>query len=64
MERCMNIIITEIRTNKVIATYPVSVEGLNYEPENQEYFASAWRCAVDDGIVEDKNKKNYNFSFA
>lgn len=59
----MNVCITEIKTNNIVATYPIDVEGLNYKPESNEFFDLAWHCAVDDKIVEDKNKKNYKFSF-
>ena len=59
----MNVSITEIKTNKIVATYLVNAGGLNYEPESQEYFSLAWRSAIDDGVVEEKNKKNYSFSF-
>jgi hypothetical protein len=59
----MNVSITEIKTSKIVATYLVNIEGLNYKPESQESFDLAWRCAVDDGIVEDKNKKNYSLKF-
>ena len=60
----MDVVIVETKTGKMIATVPVVLRGLNYSPAEQEYFSAAWECAVEDGIVDSKQKENYTFSFA
>lgn len=57
----MNVLIVEKSTGKVVAMYPVFLQGLNYTPSDQEYFDLAWRSAVDDGVVEEEKSKDYEF---
>jgi len=57
----MDVSIVERSTGKVVAIYPVSFQGLNYVPSDQEYFDLAWRSAVDDGVVEENKSEDYEF---
>ena len=57
-----NVLITEKRTGRVIVTYPVDVEGMNYTPSTNEYIARAWECAVEDKMVDVKRKGDYSFA--
>ena len=55
--------VVEIATSKVVASYPVELNGLNYEPDDEEYFALALEAAVDDGIMTKKDRAAYRFEF-
>lgn len=44
-------------------SYPVELNGLNYEPDDEEYFALALEAAVDDGIMTKKDRAAYRFEF-
>lgn len=58
----MDVLIVETKTGKVVATIPVVQGGLNYSPSEQEYFSTAWNCAVEDGVVNAKQKASYTFN--
>ncbi len=57
----MDVLIIETKTGKPIATIPIVLQGMNYTPTEPEYFAKAWRCAVDDGTVEEAHRDEYSF---
>lgn len=57
----MNVLIIETKTGKVVATIPVIHHGMNYTSSEQEYFNEAWRCAVEDNIVEPNRRFEYSF---
>lgn len=60
----MQIEIIEQSTGKVIGRYQITIGSLNSEVTEEEYFSEAWQCAVDDKVVEDKEKRKYSFRFA
>lgn len=55
----MDVQVIEVETGRLLATYPISLGGLNYKPSEQEYFAEAWRCAVEDKLVDADRPKQY-----
>lgn len=57
----MHVQIIDKATQKLIATYPIILGGLNYVPTEKEYHDAAWRCAVDDGAVTSADKSKYEF---
>jgi hypothetical protein len=57
----MKVLIVDSKTNEIVASQPVQVSGLNYEPREQEYFDLAWKAAVDDGTVQAKDRGKYEF---
>ena len=57
----MNVLVIEVKTGKVAATIPVIHHGMNYIPSEQEVFNEAWRCAVEDNIVEPNRSFEYDF---
>ena len=57
----MNVAIIDKKTDKIVASVPVNLQGFNYVPSEQEYFSTAWECAVEDGAVNPKCKANYTF---
>jgi hypothetical protein len=57
----MNVQIIETKSGKVVATIPVNLRGLNYEPTEGEFFEEAWRCAVDDRAVDENDRADYTF---
>ncbi len=60
----MDVSIIENDSGKVIASYQINLNGLNYAPTEEEYYSEAWKCAVDDKVVdsEDRNKYSLNIS--
>ena len=57
----MLVSIIEKESRKVIASYPVVVEGPKHEITDADYWAEAWRCAVKDGEVQAGQKHKYRF---
>jgi hypothetical protein len=57
----MKISIVDERNGHLIFTYPVSVVGLNYQSTTIEQFDEAWRCAVEDRLVENDQRPFYSF---
>ncbi len=57
-----NVLITETKTGRVVVTYPVNIEGMNYTPSENEYIARAWECAVEDKMVDAKRQADYSFA--
>jgi len=57
----MQVEIIEIKTNKVAASIPIIVEGINYVPSEQEFFAQAWKAAVEDKSVDAARRDDYRF---
>ena len=58
----MNVTLTEKDSKKVVATYSIHISGQNYVPTEDEYFSSAWKNAVDDGVVEDNKRDKHIFT--
>ena len=56
-----NVSIIEKRTQRVVATIPVQMQGSNYTPDRREYEALAWKCAVSDNSVDPLRKEDYLF---
>lgn len=59
----MKVVIIKNKTEKVVASYPINLQGLNYTPSDEEYFSEAWRCAVEDQRVDADSRSKYSFSF-
>lgn len=57
----MNVLIIETKTGRLVATIPTVVKGMNYTPLEQEYFNEAWRCAIDDKVVDPNRRGEYTF---
>ncbi len=36
--------IIDVRTDKEVFTYPISIRGVNYDPKNYEYAEMALNC--------------------
>lgn len=57
----MDVTIIETKTGKLVARIPVVLQGLGYTPSELEYFATAWKCAVDDKTVDPDRRDEYSF---
>lgn len=57
------VVIVETKTKKTVATYPVNIQGQNYQPADREFFNEAWRCASEDGLVDPDQRDDYSFAF-
>jgi hypothetical protein len=57
----MNVLIIETKTGKLAASIPIVLQGMNYTPTEEQYYAEAWKCAVDDKSVDANRKKDYTF---
>jgi hypothetical protein len=59
-EHLMVVQITETKTGEQIALLSITLDGSPGQPE-AEYFDEAWRCAVEDGLVDPDNRAAYTF---
>ncbi len=57
----MNVLITECNTGHIVATVPVILQSINFTPSEQEYFSEAWKCVLEDGLVEKNDRVKYCF---
>lgn len=57
----MKVLIIDTKAGKVDASILISIGGLNYTPTMEEYFADAWKSAVDDRLVDPNRKHEYKF---
>lgn len=57
----MNVLIIDTKNGTEVATIPVILNGMNYTPSEQDYFNEAWRCAVEDNIVDPNRRFEYRF---
>jgi len=57
----MNVLIIETKTGRLEAKIPTVMKGMNYAPSEQEYFNEAWRCAIDDKVVDPNRRGEYTF---
>jgi hypothetical protein len=58
----MLIRIREIKTGKLIGEVPAVLGGMNYVPTTKEYLDEAWRCAVEDGLVNSGQRAEYELT--
>lgn len=59
-----NVHIVEKKTQRVVATIRIHLQGQNYSPTTQQYEAEAWSAAVSDKSVDPKRKGDYYFQIA
>ena len=57
----MLVIIIDTKTQKVIGSFPVVVGIYGQDLSEKDYFNEAWKCAVDDGLVDANNRQGYSF---
>ena len=57
----MNVHIIEVKTGKVAAAIPIDLAEQNRIPSEPEFFATAWRCAVEDNSVDSARRDDYSF---
>ena len=53
--------IVEIKTGKIAAAIPIDLAEQNRIPSEQEFFATAWRHAVEDKSVDPARRDEYSF---
>ncbi len=52
--------IIEKESNNLIAEYPIELVD---DVDKEEYFDEAWENAVDDGLVDESNRSDYDIQF-
>ena len=57
----MHVHIVEIKTGKIAAAIPIDLADQNTVPSEQDFFATAWRCAVEDKSVDPNRREDYSF---
>jgi hypothetical protein len=57
----MNVAIVERTTKDVIARYEIHKSGNGLPPPDTEYFDEAWQRAVEDGLVDLRRRRDYDF---
>jgi hypothetical protein len=58
--RAMDVHIIEIKTGK-LAAIPIDLTEQNRSPSEPEFFATAWRVAVEDSRVDPARRDDYSF---
>ena len=53
-----NVQIIEKSSGHIVAEYPVVIEVI--ETEDEDYIEDAWENAVEEGLVEEDNRNNYD----
>ena len=53
-----NVQIIEKSSGHIVAEYPVVIEVI--ETENEDYIEDAWENAVEEGLVNEDNRDNYD----
>ena len=59
----MEILITEVKTGRLVMKYGVHLRTANYSPQDREYLDEAWRCAIEDKLVDPLRREDYRFDF-
>jgi hypothetical protein len=57
----MQVFIIEKNADSVVAIVPLTVQGLNYSPNENECFDLAWQTAVEDNLVDPNQRVKYKF---
>ena len=57
----MNVAIVERATKGVIARYEIHKAGNGSPPPDDVYFDEAWQQAVEDGLVDLRRRRDYEF---
>lgn len=57
----MNVEVVESKSNKVVGVFSINLLGGNYHPSYEEPYQEAWRCAIDDKLVNEGRKQDYKF---
>ena len=61
MARRMNVAIVKRSTKEVVARYEVHKAGDGTPPPDDEYFDEAWQRAVNDRLVDARQRRSYDF---
>lgn len=56
----MNVQITEKKSGTQVGVYPINLGG-SLGLSEVEYFNEAWRCALEDQLVDPNNRAAYDF---
>jgi len=57
----MDVHIIEIKTGKLAAAIPINLTEQSRIPSEPEFFATAWRVAVEDSRVDPAHRDDYSF---
>lgn len=57
----MNVAIVNRQTHDVIARYEIHRAANGSPPPDDEYFDAAWNRAVEDGLVDMRRRRDYEF---
>jgi hypothetical protein len=59
MKKTVQIIDTLV--NKLVVEYQINLQSVGEDILNDDYFEEAWRCALEDNLVDPFNKSQYKF---
>jgi len=57
------VLIRENGTGSVVSIYEIDLTAMNYDPDEKEWFDLAWKSAVEDGLVIEKDRSKYSIIF-
>ena len=53
-----NVQITEKSSGRIVAQYPIIIEII--DTQDEDYFEDAWENAIEEGLVDEDNRDNYD----
>ena len=59
MKKTVRIIDTLV--NKLVVEYQINLQSVGKDILNEDYFEEAWRCALEDNLVNPINKSQFKF---
>lgn len=57
----MNVFVIRRQGSEVVARYEIHLAGDDDPPADQQYFDGAWQRAVADGLVDERERADYQF---
>ena len=57
----MKVFIIEIATKKIVAEVPINFAMANTNTTENDVFDEAWKSAIEDNLVDAKNRSQYKF---
>jgi hypothetical protein len=60
MKKCVKIF--DSKSGKQVVEYPISIDYIGINVGDNDFYDEAWKCAVDDKLVESDGRLEYKFA--
>ena len=57
------VVIVEKQSGRIVTTDEINLTAVNYDPTEKEWFDIAWKNAIQDKLVKEEDKHNYEIKF-